>query len=147
VTFSYGFDDENIKIKRHNHVRFILSDIILAQWRHPVASSKALDLFHWAMRAVLYRLTAAAINMATFLGVFVGCCLFACCSGGCWGNMEQVVARWRHPVASEVALDMPHWAMPSVFAPAHPQGLRNGPQWRCILMSSLILSLTITMAK
>jgi hypothetical protein len=52
--------------------------------------------------------------MATFLGVFVDCCLFACCSGGRWGNMEQVVAQCRHPVAFGVALDMLHWAMPSV---------------------------------
>jgi hypothetical protein len=73
-----------------------------------VASSKALDLLHWAMRAVLYRRTATAINMATILGVFVDCCLFACCSGGRWGNTEQVVTQWWHPVASEVALDMPH---------------------------------------
>jgi hypothetical protein len=27
-----------------------------------------------------------AIKMATFLGVFDDCCLFACCPGGCWGN-------------------------------------------------------------
>jgi hypothetical protein len=43
------------------------------------------------MRTVLYRRTAAAINMATFLGVFVDCCLFACCYGGRWGDTEQVV--------------------------------------------------------
>jgi hypothetical protein len=115
VTFSYGFDDENIKKNCRSHVRFILLDIILAQWWCPVASSKALDLFHWAMRAVLYRRTATAINMATFLGVFVDCCLFACCSGSRWGNSEQVVTRCRHPVAPRVALDMPHWAMPSVL--------------------------------
>jgi hypothetical protein len=36
-----------------------------------VASSKALDLLDWAMRAVLYRRTAAATNMATFLGVLL----------------------------------------------------------------------------
>jgi hypothetical protein len=29
--------------------------------------------------------------------------------------MEQVVAQWRHPMASGVALDMPHQAMPSVL--------------------------------
>jgi hypothetical protein len=78
----------------------------------PVASSKALDLLHWAMRAVLYRHTAAAMNMATFLGVFVDCCLFACWPGGRWGNTEGVVARWRLPGASSVALDLLHWAMP-----------------------------------
>ncbi len=115
MTFSYGFDDKNIEKKNRSHVQYILLDIILAWWRRPVASSKALDLLHWAMRVVLYRRTAAAINMATFLGVFVGCCLFACCSGGHWGNMEQVIARWWRPVAPEVALDMLHWAMPSVL--------------------------------
>jgi hypothetical protein len=88
MTFSYGFDNENIEKNRRSHVRFILSDIILARWRRPVASSKVLDLLHQAMRAVLYRRTTIAINMATFLGVFVDCCLFACCSGGRWGNME-----------------------------------------------------------
>jgi hypothetical protein len=62
------------------------------------------------MCAVTYRRIAMAINLATFLESFVDCCLFACC----WGNTEQVVARCRHPVASRVALDMPHWAMPSV---------------------------------
>jgi hypothetical protein len=55
------------------------------------------------------------IKTASFVGVFVDYCLFACCPGGCWGDTEQVVARWWHPVASGVALDMPHWAMPSVL--------------------------------
>ncbi len=80
-----------------------------------MASSKALDFLHRAMRTVLYQRTAAAINMATFLAVFVACCLFACCSGGCWGNTEQVVPRCRRPVASGVALDMLHQGMPSVL--------------------------------
>ncbi len=80
-----------------------------------MASSEALDLLHWAMHAVTYRGIAMAIKTATFLGVFVDCCLFACCPGGCWGDMWQVVAQWRRPVASEVALDMPHRAMSSVL--------------------------------
>jgi hypothetical protein len=86
VTFFYGFDNENIKKKHHSHVQFMLLDIILAQWQHPVASSEALDLLHRAMRAVTYRRIAMAIKMATFLGVFVDCCLFACCPGDRWGN-------------------------------------------------------------
>ncbi len=81
---------------------------ILAQWRHPVASTKALNLLHWAMHAVLYRRTAAAIKMASILSVFVDCCLFACCPGSRRGNTEQVVAQWQHPVASGVALNMLH---------------------------------------
>ncbi len=73
-----------------------------------MASSKALDLLHWAMYVVLYRRTATAINMVTFLGVFVDCCVFACCSGGRWGNTKQVVTQWWLPVAFGVALDMLH---------------------------------------
>jgi hypothetical protein len=88
-----------------------LSEQVLTRWWPPVASNKALDLLYWAMCAVLYRRTAAAIETASFLGVFVDCCLFACCLGGRWGNMEQVVARCRRPVASGVSLDMLHWAM------------------------------------
>jgi hypothetical protein len=80
-----------------------------------VASSEALDLLHWEIHAVMYRRIAIAIKTACFLGVFVDCCLFACCPGGCWGDTEQVVTQCRHPVASGVALDMPHWAMPSVL--------------------------------
>ncbi len=93
----------------------MLSAAILAQCWRLVASSEALDLLHWAICAVLYRRTAAAIKMASKVGVFVDCCLFACCPGGRWGDMEQVAARWRHPMASKVALDMLHQAMPSVL--------------------------------
>ncbi len=112
MTFSYGFDDENIKKKRHSHVRFMLSDIILARWQQPVASSEALDLLHWAMRAVTYWRIAMAIKTATFLGVFVDCCLFACCPGSRLGDTEQVVTRWRLSGASSVALDLLHRGMP-----------------------------------
>ncbi len=107
MTFSYSFDDEIVAMSG-----FILLDMILAQWQHPVASSKALDLLHWAMCTELYWCTAAAMNTATFLGVFVDCCLFTCCPGGRWGNTEKVVAQWRLPEASSVALDLLHWAMP-----------------------------------
>ncbi len=115
MTFSHSFDNENTKKNCRSHFRFMLSDIILARWRPPVASSEALDLLHRTMHAVTYRRIAMAIKMATFLGVFVNCCLFACCPGGHWGDAWQVVSRWQHPVASGVALDMPHWAMPSVL--------------------------------
>ncbi len=90
----------------------MLVDIILAQWWHPVASSEALDLLHWAMCAITYRRIAIAIKMATFLGVFVDCCLFACCPVGRWGNTKQVVTQWWLPGASSVALDVLHRAMP-----------------------------------
>ncbi len=86
MTFSYGFDDENIKKKHRSHVQFMLSDIILARWRRPVASCEALNLLHWAMCVITYRRIAMAIKTATFLGAFVDCCLFACCPGGRWGD-------------------------------------------------------------
>ncbi len=86
----------------------MLSGIILTQWWCPVASSEALDLLHWEMRVVTYRRIAMAIEMASLAGVFVDCCLFACCPGGRWGNTEQVVAQCQPPVASGVALDMLH---------------------------------------
>jgi hypothetical protein len=113
MAFLYGFDDENTKNNRCSHVRTMLLGIILAQWWCPVASWEALDLLHRAMCAVTYRRIAIAIDMAIFAHVFVYCCLYACFPGGHLGDTEQVVARCRHPVASVVALDMPHWAMPS----------------------------------
>jgi hypothetical protein len=99
---------------RHMRYRLQLSAAILARWQRLVASNKALNLLHWAMCTVTYQRIAMAIKTASFLGVFVDCCLFACCPDSCWGNMERVVARCRRPVASGVALDMPHRAMPSV---------------------------------
>jgi hypothetical protein len=67
------------------------------------------------MRAITYQRIAMAIKTASFLVVFVDFCLFACCPGSRWGNTEQVVAQFWRPVASGVALDMSHPAMPSVL--------------------------------
>jgi hypothetical protein len=47
-------------------------------------------------------------------GYMIHCCFVCCHPGGCRGDMERVVARWRHPVASGVALDMLHRAIPHV---------------------------------
>jgi hypothetical protein len=91
MTFSYGFDDENIK-NRHSHGPIMLLGIILARWWHPVAFSEALDLLHWALHAVMYRRIATTIKTASFADVFVDCCLYACCPGSRWGNTEQLVA-------------------------------------------------------
>jgi hypothetical protein len=73
---------------RHMHDRLHLLAAILAQWRRLVASNKALNLLHWAMCAVTYWRIAMAIKTASFLGVFVDCCLFACYPGGLWGDTE-----------------------------------------------------------
>jgi hypothetical protein len=92
-----------------------LSEWVLARWWHPVASSEALDLLYRAMRAVLYWRIAAAIEITSLFGTFFRRCFACCCPGGRWGNTEWVVAWWWRPVASGVALDMPHRAMPSVL--------------------------------
>ena len=36
----------------------------LAQWRHPVALSEALDVLHWAIRLASYRRIHMAIEIA-----------------------------------------------------------------------------------
>ncbi len=115
MTFLYKLTMKKLEKNWHMHDRLQQSSTILARWWGLVASNKALNLLHRAMCMVTYRRIAMAIKMATFLGVFVDCCMFACCPGGRWGNTEQVVTRCRRPVASRVALDMPHRAMPSVL--------------------------------
>jgi hypothetical protein len=42
----------------------------LAQWRHPVASSKAWDVLHRAMHPALYRRIRMAIKIASNLPAF-----------------------------------------------------------------------------
>jgi hypothetical protein len=42
----------------------------LARWLHPVASSKAPDVIHRAMRPASYRLTRIAIKIASDLPAF-----------------------------------------------------------------------------
>jgi len=42
----------------------------LARWRHPVASSEALDVLHWAMRPTSYRCIAMAIEIVVDLPAF-----------------------------------------------------------------------------
>ncbi len=129
VTFSYGFDDENIKKTRRSHVPTMLSGIILARWWRPVASSEALDLLHWAMRVVTYRHIAMAIKMAIFAGVFVDCCLYACCPGGRWGNTEWM------PASSGFRSSPGHAALGDAvcIARAHCRGHRNGQQRRSFI--------------
>jgi hypothetical protein len=94
---------------------YLLLAAILTQWRHPVASSEALDLPHWC--TVTYKHIAMAVEMARKVGVFLHRCFVCCCPGGCWGNTEQVVAQWRHPEASGVALDMLNWAIQAALHP------------------------------
>jgi hypothetical protein len=43
----------------------------LAQWRHPVASSKARDVLHWVMHSALYQRICMAIKIAGNLPEFL----------------------------------------------------------------------------
>jgi len=47
-------------------------------------------------------------------GYIIRGCFVCCCPGGPRGNTERVVARWRRPVASGVAMDMLHQTVPHV---------------------------------
>jgi hypothetical protein len=42
----------------------------LAQWRHPVASSKARVVLHWAMRPALYRCIRMVIKITSTFPAF-----------------------------------------------------------------------------
>jgi hypothetical protein len=54
---------------------------------------KAMNLLHWAMRAVLFCLIATAIEMASKGGGHVAHRCVDCVPGGRRGDTEQVVAR------------------------------------------------------
>ena len=67
-------------------VQLMLSEQMLAQWWHPVASSEALTLLHWVMCSVSYCHIAIAIRMASKVGVCFNHCVFPCHPGH-RGNM------------------------------------------------------------
>ncbi len=141
-------DNKKHRKKPRSHVPFMLLAAILARWWHPVASSEALDLLHWAICAVLYRCTAAAIETASFVGIFVDCCLFACCTGVRWGNTEWVVSP--PMVASSGLQSSPGHAASgnAVCIPlAHRRGHQNGQRMRYIRSSLPTFSLTLFVAK
>jgi hypothetical protein len=97
------------------HDRLQLLVAILAQWGHPAASIKAPNLLHWAMSMYCTGALPQPSKWPAKLSHFFHCCFLCCCLGGRWGNTKQVIAQWWCPVASEVALDMPHQAMLSVL--------------------------------
>ena len=49
---------------------WVISEQVLAQWQHLVASLKATNLFYRAILGVSYRRTAMAIKTASKIGVF-----------------------------------------------------------------------------
>ncbi len=52
-------------------VQLLVLDLALTRWCRSISSSKALDLLHWEMCAVLYQRIAMAIEMASKYGVFL----------------------------------------------------------------------------
>jgi hypothetical protein len=44
---------------------------VIAQWQRPVASCEALVMLYWAMRSVLHRRTAMAVEISRNGGAFV----------------------------------------------------------------------------
>jgi hypothetical protein len=103
--------------KQRSYVQLILSELILAQWWHPVASVKALNLLYQAMRALAYRRIAMAIGMASKVGAFfiVVVLYVTPVAGGRRGNTQRILAQWRLPVAYTKALNLLHWSMHSTL--------------------------------
>ncbi len=147
MTFSYGFDDENIKKKRHSHVRTMLSGIILARWQHPVASSEALDLLHRVMHAVTYRAHCHS-NQNGHLCTCICWLLFVCLLP--WRPLGQYGASSRPMPAPGGFQSSPgHAALGNAtfIASTRLHGHQNGLRRRHICSSLSILSSTITIAK
>ncbi len=123
---------KNIK-KCRSHVPFMLLDIILTQWWRPVASSKALDLLYQAICVVMYRCIATAIKMASFVCVFVDCCLS-------WQPLGRYGASSCPMAVSSGFRSSPgHAALGDAICIAlvHHHGHQNGQWMRCICLSLL----------
>jgi len=91
--------------------RFIVSAAILSRWRQPVASRVALVPLHRAMRMVSYRRTATASETAGKYDAFSS---FFCLHANpviSRGNTVRILAQWRLPVASGVAMNSLHRVM------------------------------------
>jgi hypothetical protein len=80
------------------------------------------------MCTVLYKRTATAIKMTSNVGACFCGCFVCCCPGGSWGDMEEVAAQWRHPVASGVALDMLHQPMRFVLYRRTAMAIKTPPR-------------------
>jgi len=91
--------------------RFILSAAILARWRQPVTSGVALVPLHRAMHLVSYRCITMASETA---GKYDDFSSFFCLHVNPVvrrGNMVRILAQWRLPVASGVAMHSLHRSM------------------------------------
>jgi hypothetical protein len=138
---------KKIKKNQRMHNWLHVSAAILAQWQHPVFSTKALYLFYWAMCTVMYRRTTAAIKMASKVGPFL-LLLFHLLLP--WRPLGQYGASSHPMVASSGFWSSPgHAALGNAIciALAHCHGHQNGKQWRCICLLSSLFFLTLLIAK
>jgi hypothetical protein len=83
----------------------LLSAAILARRRRPVASRIALDPLRRSMCLVMYRRTDRASEMADKYGTFLSFFFLHSTPPSVRGDTEQILARWRRPVALSEALD------------------------------------------
>ncbi len=107
------FHDELSKTTGVGVSDWVIAEQVLTRWWRLVAFMNATNLLHRAMCMVLPPHCDGHRN-----GQQRGYMLHHRCvdyrPGSRLGNMEQVVAQWRHPVASGEAPVMLHWAMRSV---------------------------------
>ncbi len=144
MTFSYGFDDENIKKNYRSHVCTMLLGVILARWRHPVASIEALESGDVRGYVPVHCHGHQNGHLCTCVCWLLFVCLLP------WQPLGQYGASsCPMPASSGFHSSLGHLASGDVICitPAHLQGLQNWPQRRCILMSLLMLSSTISLAK
>jgi hypothetical protein len=87
------------------------------------------------MHAVSYRRIAMAIKTANAVGVFIHRCVVDCRPGLRGSDTERVVARWWHPVASNVALDILNRVMPHELLQCLRMAIEmtcNGGEFVCV---------------
>ncbi len=109
VTFFEELTMKNNTNDRPQHVQLILSERVLAQWRHVVAFMKDMNFLHRTMRVVKYQRTVMTIDQQSWC--IFHCLCFACDLGGCRGNTQLLVARWWRLVASMKAVNLLHRIM------------------------------------
>jgi hypothetical protein len=95
---------------------------------------KALDLLHWAMPAVLYRCTAAAIKKASMVGPFFDIVLFA-------------VALAAAGAIRSKSLDMPHIRQCLLYCSGAPPWPSKWPTMEVHVLFATSFLLAIIVAK
>ncbi len=116
-------------------------------WGCLVASNKALNLLYQVMHAVSYWRTSAANKTASKVGPFVHPCFVCCRPGGRWGNTEQVVTQWWHPLASRETPGNAALGNTSSIVLKRLHGHQNGLQRRCMCLLLLLFYLILNIAK